>query len=451
MTKLSEITCINNLSYEYNEKTNVLIFDSIDFDKTFDITIGQLFTDKHFDIEKTSVIRNRYSQDQPNYRFSINTLIKNANGFLSSVYIKKIIFINCIIGNNIFGSSSTDISFVFKYCDFGLNLSDFIEKLQVIQNENQIKKIIKLENCDFKEFSIENFDNSLNFILIGGKIELLKISHSEINSKFYINKQYDGNSETTKIDRLEIKNTKFVENFKLHNCILKKSYISDVDFEKNADFFKTIFIEGIYDKEVYFKAINFQKLALFGNTEFKNKVIFKYITFDSFVHFREAIFNNGLDLDYVNIQNEINFYRIKIINSSTVTQETFRIIKHHLEKIGNKIEANRYHALELNKNRKNIWSSKRVTFDLFQRGLVSFVHFISSNHSQSWILPLIWIFITSYIVSLSIKGYYDLQYLSILADIKLNQEPMLFILHKSILGYLYYQFLVTVRKDTKQL
>ena len=45
---------------------------------------------------------------------------------------------------------------------------------------------------------------------------------------------------------------------------------------------------------------------------------------------------------------------------------------------------------------------------------------------------------------------YNPKYLYILTNINIDQNPILFIFHKISLGYLYYQFLTAIRKDTKK-
>jgi len=169
------------------------------------------------------------------------------------------------------------------------------------------------------------------------------------------------------------------------------------------------------------------------------------------------------DPKILKFQNDINFYGINILDYSNITKETFRIIKYNLDKIGNKIEANKYHALELHQNRKDIWADEKINFDLLQRGLISLFHYISSNHSQSWILSLIWIFViglTTYMylynISLFEISKIDIniafQYISILT--KKNEfcdnKNIAFVLNKAFLSYMYYQFLISIRKDTKK-
>jgi hypothetical protein len=279
--------------------------------------------------------------------------------------------------------------------------------------------------------------------------------------------------EKTIIDNLVIRNTIFKENFKLHNCEIKNITIKNTDFEKNADFFKTKFIQGYNyseDKSIYFKAINFKGLALFGDTEFKTKVIFKHITFEGFSHFRKAVFHKGLDLENTNIKNEMNFYGMNIVNNDSTSQETYRIIKHNFEKIGNKIEANKYFALELKQKKINILKEKPFKFFDY---VVFQVNWLSSEFGTNWIRAFCLIciigLITVGIVNFEIfkevffnPSLFKLDYLGKILDewsqyvyildksTKLEAMPKLFLLNKVLLGYLYYQLIISVKKDTKR-
>ena len=161
----------------------------------------------------------------------------------------------------------------------------------------------------------------------------------------------------------------------------------------------------------------------------------------------------------------MNFYGINIVDTSKTSQETYRIIKNQFEKLNNKIEANKYHALELEQHRKDI--KKRVFSDLksfykfLPDGLISFFHWASSNHSSSWFLALIWIFVVSICTNIflgnntidfSFDGWDNIfKYINILSKLEdFNNSYLVMTLNKVSLGYLYYQFLTAVRKDTRK-
>ncbi len=325
------------------------------------------------------------------------------------------------------------------------------------------------DNCTIDNLEIikKNYNKVSETIHInGGTIDKLTIDNSTIKNKFYINKQSDTNNQALTIDKLIIKDTIFKENFKLHRCTVNDFILEDVDFEKNADFFMSVFTQKLANndkKNIYFKAINFKGLALFGDTKFKEKLIFKYVTFEGHNHFKSAELHKGLDLEYTNIQKEINFYGIDILDTRKTSQETYRIIKHQFNKLGNIIEANKYHALELEQKRINLSNIKFKSLQNLSEWMVFSFHKVFSNHSSSWYIALFWIFVIGGLTYLSIDNFVCLRhnctsnwidyfkYISIInLDNCIKENPLIFVLNKISLGYLYYQFLLSVRKDTRK-
>ena len=383
-------------------------------------------------------------------------------------------------------------------------------------NKLEIKSIylqsVIFEDCNITILEIKNntgsrkYDKIYNPIIInGGKITTFTIDNNEIDTKFYINSQYKDYDKPINITNLKITNTKFNNNFKLHHAIIDTIEIEDVDFEKNADFFKSELKKGVLkenikekvnNEDIGFKAINFRGLALFGDTIFKKKLIFKYVTIEGFSHFRKAQFKKGLDLDYVNIQNEMNFFDAESLDSKeskqNTSQETYRIIKHNFEKLGNKIEANRYYALELDQKRRKLETEEPRKW---KDWIVFKLHDLSSEHSTDWLLALVWILFIASLTTLLHNSFWfiilppviyflstkcnDLILFKIIVqiisfstvvaihpDIELDNifkfmsiltkedgfssNYFLMTLNKVSLGYLYYQFLMSVRKDTRK-
>ena len=357
-------------------------------------------------------------------------------------------------------------------------MNEIKENKLLIDNDESAKIEVNFKNCKFSNFIIkEQKIKASIFFDYDEKSKNLEIQKfiifgSTLGGKFYINKQYSGNSKTLTINSFKLENTVFEENFKLHNTKLIEFNIEDTDFNKHADFFKSKFFKGtlledqdekVNKDDIGFKAINFRGLALFGDTEFSKKLIFKYVTFESFSHFRKAKLFEGLDLDYSNIQNEMNFFDVEELDSpkakNKTSQETFRIIKHNFNKIGNVIEANKYHSLELKKRRNKL---KLFSTDFFNY-LVFFFHWISSNHSKNWVLPILWIFAIGFFTYLALNNFVcarygcssnlvDIfKYISIINyDDCIKKNPIIFILNKTLLGYFYYQFITAIRKDTRK-
>jgi len=462
--QISEVTEI------YCDEGDILVFDSIEFDEEL-----LWVTDKPLKFA---------TKDIDELLNKIPTIDLNK--------IDKVIFNHCKFQYDpIIAKHQIDL-LEFNYCSFSRASTDLMNTM-LKTNDNDRKNII-FNNCDFERFNIGNikYANEVKlckFYFKGGIVKNLTIKNVELITKIYFNRQYEDNQLKTEIENLIIENTVFKENFKLHHCNIKNISIKNTDFKKQADFYKSSFHNGTNeynDKTIYLKALNFEGLTIFGHCDFTKKVVFSSVTFGDFVHFKEANFENGLDLDYTNIQKEMNFFGVKGLDSTesqvNTSQETYRIIKHNFKKIGNQIEANKYHALELNVHRQDIWYQiKQETwykvlnlsfphldfyFDIkkiLKLGLdmlPSLVHRASSNYGQSWLLPLIWILIVGLITNCVISecnwgnafNFREiLKHVSIInLDVKLKEYPAIFLFNKISLGYLYYQFIIATRKNTKK-
>ncbi len=128
---------------------------------------------------------------------------------------------------------------------------------------------------------------------------------------------------------------------------------------------------------------NFKNISVFTESIFRENVNFKYTTFSKLVLFRKTIFENTLDLEDSVIKEESNFLGM---NANMANRETARIIKHSFEKQNNIIEANKFYSLEMRERRKELDAKSSFT-----EWIVFFLHGLSSNHSQSWFEALFWI------------------------------------------------------------
>jgi hypothetical protein len=126
----------------------------------------------------------------------------------------------------------------------------------------------------------------------------------------------------------------------------------------------------------------------------------------------------------------MNFFDIEKLDSpkakNNTSQETFRIIKHNFNKIGNTIEANKYHSLELKKRRNQL---KIFSTDFFTSWSL-----VNDGHT------LCGAFLSDTFKYISIINYDDC----------IKKNPIIFILNKVLLGYFYYQFITAIRKDTRK-
>lgn len=296
------------------------------------------------------------------------------------------------------------------------------------------------------------------------------------------------------IKEVFFKHAEFKEKVEFKESCYEKVDFENATFEKLADFYRTKFYK------VNFERAYFKEIAVFSETEFYCDVNFKYTKFFGKSIFRDTVITGKLDLKNSIFKDEANFLDIKL--SKVESRETARIIKDSFEKQNNIIEANKFYALEMEKREKELDFKK----DFFE-WLVFKIHRLSSNHSQDWLLALFWIisftflsvfiekifnsssglvdkYILSFIISVGItfinfhiantkKTYYLISIFiyyciySILTQDwilkcfsnKLNpfsimtaNEELTFsgLIYKIIIAYLIYQFIVSIRQNTRR-
>jgi len=364
-----------------------------------------------------------------------------------------------------------------------LNLNSFICSTEIrrfiARNDDDTTYSHKVEEIKIFEFSSCKFSGDVYFNLSDNCI--LRINDCDFEENFNINKHPHPQQMTNtviEINQLDIENCIFKKNFLLEDCIIHSYRIKDIKFEEDTKLFQIIFIKmfkNVETEEVaQFTNSIFNKSAIFEKVIFKEFIQFKYTSFKGYTLFRDVVFKKGLDLDYVNIENGINFSNIQELDKEKskkeTSQETYRIIKYNLENIGNKIESNKYHALELDKYRDKLETEQPRQWREY---IVFKIHSLSSEHSTNWVYPLLYMILISLLSilflhwDLAIKVFYQpnlfkLEYIQkIINDFPkyiyilykeddLLKAPWVVVFNKFSLGYLYYQFLLSVRKDTRK-
>lgn len=352
-------------------------------------------------------------------------------------------------------------------------------------------------NCNINNLILNNCIFNSDFILIyndisnksNNKINLLNFDESTFNKKVKI--QFHNISEAT------FYNTKF-ENLadfyqtKFNNVIFERT-----DF-KNI----SVFSETEFNCDVDFKY-----------TKFLGKSIFRDMVIKGKLNLRDTIFADDANfLDITSEERKIDengeFYgEPKVIQ--VANRETARIIKNFYDSSNNIIEANKFYALEMKKREKELTKDIENGRNIVD-WLIFKAHAISSNHSQDWLLALFWIIVIGalytiisfcstntclnnintpiligsiFLVSLySLHVYNKNDYkqftkyiflfllfvnyfaltkdvtLSCLADkinpfsIMTSEEPITFglLMFKITIAYLIYQFIVSVRQNTRR-
>ena len=423
----------NNIEY-LNAKNNIDDFQKLKTD------IIQ-FDEK----TKTKIISNLYFED----------LILNIDTFIDSLFRNKVkVSKQFNLSHKINDNKKYEANkVVFENCKF-----DFL-------NISTLSCNVEFSNCKISTLLISNLENEdkndYSIFINNGEIFKFRIKNSEIKNNLHINHNSQNKLE---IVDLNISSCIFEKDFSFHNVIIKNAEIKDCDFNSLSEFIDSKFTETFNFDEITYKGF-----TLFDNCTFNAIAKFKYVIFEKFTSFRGSKFNKGIDLEYTSNDKEINFHGIEILDKTTTSQETYRIIKNQFEKLNNKIEANKYHALELVQRKKELEKDK---WKYFSEYLVFIIHDLSSKHSTSWFRAVLWIifvgFFTIFLVHFDIvkdlffhPSNFKIEYLSkIWSEFwqyinitnleRLKDKPFIFFLNKLSLGYLYYQFLTAVRKDTRK-
>lgn len=187
-----------------------------------------------------------------------------------------------------------------------------------------------------------------------------------------------------KICDFSCKDTVFTKKskFEFKNNVVNDFEIKNSNFKVLVDCFETKFKSFKIEKSIFEKFTAFENCAFGEKGNADNIAIFKYATFLDFITFRESSFYNGLDFQKTNLKDYPNFLDIYVELKNT-NRETFRIIKHSFDKVGNNIEANKFFAYEMNKEREDTKFKKSPSKWL----ALQFNHFIS-DFGQSFLFPL---------------------------------------------------------------
>jgi len=156
-------------------------------------------------------------------------------------------------------------------------------------------------------------------------------------------------------------------NFLFEECTVHENIVFyNMQFKGFTSFIATTFKKGID-----FVHVKFYDLALFNNCKIENIKL-----------------ENTFFMDGFNFSNLKNNKEGQLESENIFDRETARIIKDSFEKQNNIIEANKYYAIEMEKREEELDQTKKDNwFEL----LVFKIHGWSSNHSQDWLLALFWI------------------------------------------------------------
>lgn len=253
----------------------------------------------------------------------------------------------------------------------------FLEKLGAI-----------FQNCRLQELRLESLrleaDLFRNSREIPFQIKALTITDSVLAGKLIID-------NIKSMDNLRLTSTRFENKFAMINCECDTFTIKNTNFDGLADFYQSQF-ENFRIQKTIFRDFSGFEGCCFGKTPApKARIVLRYVTFYSFINFRSAIFNQALDLRNTNRQQQPNFLDAKFsqVAAEGTDRETFRVIKHSFDAVGNHIEANKYFAYEMQAYQRELSNEARKggSKNCRERALLWWNGF-ASNHGQDYLRAL---------------------------------------------------------------
>lgn len=229
------------------------------------------------------------------------------------------------------------------------------------------------------------------------EIDTLTLDNCELSGRFTL-------ANTAAFDEIRLANTVFKDKFALIHCPVGQFSAKNVNFDGLADFYQSTFASFLIRKSIFRDFAGFESCRFGASNQPDGRIRLHYVTFYSFTNFRSATFHLPLDLRSTNRREPPNFLDATFSPHARkgTDRETFRIIKHSFEAVGNRIEANVYFAHEMEAYRRELREAarrhgRRQRF--WERLLVS-LNFVLSRHGQNYWQPLLGVLVCAGVVAL---------------------------------------------------
>ena len=416
------------------------------------------------------------------------------------IYLSGICFPNYIEFKNLEISPTKNIDFSFcnfydKANFFGI---EFIGKIEfnntTFHKEVTFKKSIFSKTGYFKKCSfLDKADFS--FILFNEKVYFdnsvfskVSFEHSIFGKEsFFVKCKFNQDAnflEANFKDRADFNKSIFEGNYISFTNASFNSTVFDNSTFKRETSFRGIkcedycyFSDIVFSSKVEFNQSKFKKNVIFDNTQFENAYFFSVICQEK-VSFKNALSNKvvsfeNMAIDTIDMTNSnfevVNFSNLRdksflpLKKTNIQNKETARIIKSHLEKQHNIIDANKYFVIEQDKYFDELkWNNNLGS--KFVVGLNKLI----SNHQTNWIKVLLWIVVFSVIVlyfhdGIKLELNKELLYSQLNRAVELINPLNIFksndlfkgeefwaMLVRVITIYLFWQFTVSFRQNTRR-
>lgn len=284
------------------------------------------------------------------------------------------------------------------------NKCEFKSKV-VIEEDLSFEGCALFEDCCFSSVVISGFESARNYPLFkGGRVdELIEFKESKLDDLVYPgcslmvlgdiiikSSSFSGLVDFDYSDprSINLEDSAFSKGFTIKrkegSKLLNSILFNNVRFDGVAE------IHGFRTRRASFLNLDSAKLFAFEKIEVLEQVVFEYATFQGHATFRGTKFLGGLDLDRANFSGEANFLGVDADggNIANTTRETYRLIKHSFDKIGNHLEANKFFAKEMDKYREEVSGNKSLP--LWDRA-VFHINKNVSDFGQNYLLSIGWL------------------------------------------------------------
>ncbi|MBE0506904.1 MAG: hypothetical protein IBX50_09335 [Marinospirillum sp.] len=350
--------------YIYFEKCS-FSYDAIDDEKFLELRLFNYQADKREEKYRyhMSFFDSTFCSDLNLIVYDNSPKSRRDTGYTQDFLFKKCHFLGSLKVDTKGNSVESHVDF-FKSCRFG---GSGKAKLTV-RNLHFLGE--SLHDCSFEKIDLDIKDSYFK--------ERVSLNGGRFSSIFFKGLKFAG--------KFEIKYGSDKYNLPPPFCIK----ISNVDFLGVSDF------NGAPINELEFRRVDFRGFFAFEDVGVIDKGcqgLFEYVTFHNHATFRGAKFLGGLNLDRANFSGEANFLGVDADggNIANTTRETYRLIKHSFDKIGNHLEANKFFAKEMDKYREEVSGNKSLP--LWDRA-VFHINKNVSDFGQNYLLSIGWLLLS---------------------------------------------------------
>jgi len=313
---------------------------------------------------------------------------------------QKVLFQDCTFHNSWLVDNHALLpnaeSALYVRCQFNkdVNILGKPERLFVIESslfsDCRFDRSLTLNNSHFKSPLFRNTSIAQRFFIKGA----LSVIACNFDDRFCLNNY--------KINELIFEKSRFKAKVELKNNEISSAKIEDCNFFQLFDCYRSKFGSFNIDKCI-FEGIAVLDGCSFGDMRKRASAptSFSHSTFNEAINFRKAKFFSGLDISTINFNKFPNFFDAEVKPENT-NRETFRIIKHSFDNVGNFIEGNRFFAKEMKKYRKDLQKNGTL-----QEKLIFLFNHRISDFGQNYIWPLGWLALSLLLYSLIIYGYHQ--------------------------------------------